>query len=186
MEANRNNSILIQVSLWILLFSGFMHSLPARSQSGEELKEMQVKAAYLYNFTKFVYWNTRADVVEPVTIGLIKADNIALLLEGFIKAKAPESGIIVKKINASEADLANCSFVYIDQSQKDILPDILKNIKHDKVLTVSDIYGFARQGGMIGFFQEDGRIRIEINLTEVEKAGLAVSAKLMEVARIVK
>ena len=177
----------LEIVLKILLTASLvMLPFTARSQSGQELKEMQVKAAYLYNFTKFVYWNTRADAVEPVTIGLIKADDIALLLEDFIKTKAPESGIIVKKIHASEADLADCQFVYIDQSQKDKLADILKNINDDKVLTVSDIYGFTRRGGMIGFFQEDGRIRIEINLTEVEKAGLEVSAKLVEVARIVK
>ncbi|MFH0760333.1 MAG: YfiR family protein [Bacteroidota bacterium] len=171
-----------------LFLTALLVAIPftTRSQSGQELKEMQVKAAYLYNFTKFVYWNTRADVVEPVTIGLIKADNIAFLLEDFIKTRAPESGVMVKRINSSEADLADCQFVYIDQSQKDKLTEILKNIKDDKVLTVSDIYGFARRGGMIGFFQEDGHIKIEINLTEVNKAGLEVSAKLMEVARIVK
>lgn len=171
---------------FILTASLALLPFAAQSQSGQELKEMQVKAAYLYNFTKFVYWNTRADAVKPVTIGLIKADAIAVLLEDFIRKKEPQSGIVVKKITASETDLADCQFVYIDQSQKEHLDDILKNIKHDKVLTVSDINGFARQGGMIGFFQEDGRIKVEINLAEVEKAGLEISAKLAEVARIVK
>ena len=186
METSRNHPILIQLSLLVLLLAGFMHSLPAQSQSNRELKEMQVKAAYLYNFTKFIYWNSREDAVEPVTIGLIQADDIALLLEDYIRAKAPESGIRVKKITPSPADLAACQFVYVDQSQEDILEGILTNIKKSKVLTVSDIYGFARRGGMIGFFQEEGRIRVEINLNEVEKAGLEVSAKLVEVARIVK
>ncbi len=163
-----------------------MVPITARSQSEGDLKEMQVKAAYLYNFTKFIYWNTRADAVEPVTIGLIQADDIALLLEDYIRTKAPDSGIRVKKITSLPDDLAACQFVYIDQSQKAILEDILKNIKQSKVLTVSDISGFARHGGMIGFFQEEGRIRVEINLDEVKKSDLEVSAKLVEVARIVK
>jgi hypothetical protein len=54
-----------------------------------------------------------------------------------------------------------------------------------KVLTVSDISDFARQGGMIGFVIEDGRVKIQINLQAVNNAGLKISAKLLEVAKII-
>jgi hypothetical protein len=39
---------------------------------------------------------------------------------------------------------------------------------------------------MIGFFRETDRVRLEINIVELRRAGLNVSAKLLEVARIVK
>jgi hypothetical protein len=182
--------IILLKTLANLFLMALLVTIPVtvQGQTDQEYKEMQVKAAYLYNFTKFVYWTTQPDTREPasITIGLIQADKIASLLEDYIKTTSPGSGVIVKRINDVKADLTGCQLVYIDQSQKEHLAQILEPIKGNKILTVSDIFGFTRRGGMVGFYQEDGRIRIEINLSEVKNSGLEISAKLMEVARIVK
>jgi hypothetical protein len=176
----------LAVIFLILLMAGF--SCIARGQSGNEKQEIQVKAAYLYNFTKFVYWKSlQTDNNHSIlTIGLLHADPIADLLDEYIKTTSQQPRIVIERISLPDTSLTSCQLVYIDESQKANLPDILKRLKGANVLTVSDINGFARKGGMVGFINEDERIRIEINLSEVTKSGLEVSAKLIEVARIVK
>jgi len=164
-------------------FSSILHA-----QTGQNAKEAQVKAAYLYNFTKFVYWNPVSDSANssPLTIGVIRADDIAALLEEYTRSTSAKSGIRIKRFDSWDSDLQGCELVYIGQAPKDRIHLLLSRLKGKKVLTVSDLYGFARQGGMIGFFQEEGRIKIEINLSEIADSGLAISAKLIEVARIIK
>lgn len=182
--AHRN--YLFVKSLLIILLTGLF--LSGTSQTNNANTELQVKAAYLYNFTKFVYGNSQSgeNTAATITIGLIQANPIADLLDDFIRTTSQKPEIIVRRINSEFYDLAGCRFLYIDRSQKEKVPKILALLKGSAVVTVSDIEDFARRGGMIGFFQENGRIRIEINLSEIKKSGLEISAKLIEVARVVR
>ena len=67
------------------------------------------------------------------------------------------------------------------------LPDALRALDDAPVLTVSDLKGFAEQGGMIGFrITQDGRVAFDINLPRVEKTGLRMSSQLLKLARIVR
>ncbi|MDD4646534.1 MAG: YfiR family protein [Bacteroidales bacterium] len=170
----------------ILLAVGIPGNTIAQSES--EVKEMQVKAAYLYNFTKFIYWNHLDGAEEPatITLGLISADRIADIIEGYTKLTSKKPTIIIKRITAIDDELTSCQLLYIDQSGKEELPVILRKINGSPVITVSDIHGFANRGGMIGFYLEDGRIKIEINLSQVNQSGMEISAKLKEVARIIR
>jgi hypothetical protein len=160
----------------------------SRAQTDQTVREMQVKAAFLYNFTKFVYWKSSPETgtLSTITIGLIQADEMAGLLNDYVSKSSSNSGVTVKRIKSLSDDLSGCQIIYIDQSQKEDLPEILKRLNGGQVLTVSDIPGFTRKGGVIGLFQEDGRIKIEINQSEAESSGLEISAKLMEVARVIK
>jgi len=146
-----------------------------------------VKAAYIYNFTKFVYWQKGADTaqVNLVTIFIVGDDPIGDLLAGFSKKQASGQTIIVKKIGAESLDPASCQLLFIGRSEERQLPILLRQVEGTSVLTVSGISEFALQGGMIGFIVRDGRVKIEINLPAVNKAGLKISAKLLEIANLV-
>lgn len=156
-------------------------------KSSNENLESQVKAAYIYNFTKFVYWNPAESNIksDPVIIYVLGTDPVGNLLDDFSKKQAEGQSIIVKKIKKEFTDIANCNLLFISQIEKVRLPAILKQLDGTNVLTVSDIPGFTRQGGMIGFFIQNDKVKIEINLKAVNKAGLKISAKLLEVAKIV-
>jgi hypothetical protein len=52
-------------------------------------------------------------------------------------------------------------------------------------LTVGDADNFAYQGGIVGFYVEAGRIKLEINPDAARAAKLRISAKLLEVARTI-
>lgn len=149
--------------------------------------EMQVKAAYIYNFTKFITWNSQANgngKSNQFIIAVAGSDLIADLLDNIAKKQSDNKSIIVKRIRKDFSGVANCDLLFVGAQEQQRLSLILKQVESTNVLTVSDIPEFARQGGMIGFFVKNDKVKIEINLNAANKAGLKISAKLLEVARI--
>ena len=63
---------------------------------------------------------------------------------------------------------------------------IVEALDKEVVLTVSDMPQFAQRGGMIQFVLEGKKVRFEVNLTAVERAGLTLSSELLKVATTVK
>jgi hypothetical protein len=76
--------------------------------------------------------------------------------------------------------------VFISVSEKARLREILEGVKEKNILTVSDIEGFSRLGGMIELVLDDERVRFEVNLDATTKAGLELSSELLKVARAVR
>lgn len=149
--------------------------------------ETKVKAAYINNFTRFVYWKTQetGGTKNTIVIGVYGSDPIGDILEDFSKRQTGDQSIVVRRFKKKLNDIANCNLLFIAQSEQQQLPQILKQLEGANVLTVSDIPAFAKRGGMIGFFVEQNKVRIEINSRATTKAGLKISAKLLEVAKIV-
>lgn len=174
-------TVLKHVLILLLLLHGICYC-----QDTASTLENQVKAAYIYNFTKFVYWNTlpQISVSTPVTIAIIGDESIGPILERFLKARGKVPPLLVKIITTNDTNLTDCHIVYISKFTTTKLPVLLKRIDNNSILTVSDISGFTAKGGMIGFYQDKGKIKIEINMTAVTNAKLQINAKLLEVARI--
>lgn len=151
---------------------------------GSEL-ETKVKAAYIYNFTKFVDWPGDEMTVagEPIRICIIGNDPIRTLLGELSNREAkgrPLKIVRVKDINA----LPSCNILYVSRSEQSQLPMILERLHGLPLLTVSDIPAFAQKGGIIGFINENNRIKVEINSRAARQAGLKISAKLLEISRV--
>jgi hypothetical protein len=150
--------------------------------------ELAVKSAYIYNFIQFIDWqepeNTAAD--SPLTICVIGSDPIGPALAELTSRKVKGRSIQVRQVTEGNDAPVDCHIVVIARSAEDRLPSILLQLAGANVLTVSDIPQFARGGGGIGFVIDEGKVKIEINSRAIQQAGLKVSAKLMEVARIVQ
>jgi len=147
--------------------------------------EYQIKAAFLYNFAKFVEWppNGFSDASAPLRICILGQDPFGQELRNI----ASDKSINGHKLQVDQvADLQmarTCHILFIASSEKAQLARILEGLRRTDVLTVGDIKGFIEQGGMINFVLEDNRVRFEVNLKAAEQAGLKVSAKLLNVAR---
>jgi hypothetical protein len=153
----------------------------------DPLPEYPVKAAFLYHFVEFVEW-PEASPLPPatVTIGVLGRDPFGDVLDKAILQKLPAGRTLVIRRFARASDLEPCAILFISSSEMPHLPEILARLQGAPVLTVGEADRFARHGGMIGFFLEDNRVRLEVNRFAVEKAGLRVSSKLLAVARLVK
>jgi len=176
-------TVLIYISILILLVHGISYG-----RDNKSTLENQVKAAYIYNFTKFVYWNTLPQITDstPATICIIGDGSISSILGSFLKTQGKEHYLHIKTTTTDDVDLSGCQIVYIGRIEDQKLPEFLQHIESRNILTVSDIPGFTAKGGMIGFYYDKGKIKIEINMIAVANAKLQISAKLLEVARLTR
>ena len=161
-----------------LLVAGFSPHIKA----DQGLIEHKVKAAYLYHFTKFVDWSATKRPVGSFNICIIGHDPFGKLLhpiENKISAGMPIKLFRYNRI-LYESD---CHIIYIHSPgynwRKNFQP-----ISNEGILTVSASKDFARKGGMIGFVIKDKKVRLQINLSALKRAGLTISAKLLEVAEV--
>lgn len=150
--------------------------------------EHEVKAAYLYNFAKFVEWPSRPSQSAGTTLDICVVED-----EPITAALAVIAGKIVGqreiriKPNPPGQSLPSCDLLFIGAMKKDELQQILGALAvSDKaVLTVGDTEGFARQGVMINFYAEKNRILFEINPPAADRAHLKISSALLRIARLV-
>jgi hypothetical protein len=147
--------------------------------------EYQVKAAFLFNFAKFVEWPTQtlAQAGSPFIIGVIGENPFDGDLEQTVKGKSVNGHPFeVKQIKAL-SELKGCHILFISKSERGRLPEILNAISTSNVLTVSEMDRFLQSGGMINFVREGNKIRFEINDDAARQAGLRISSKLLNLAR---
>lgn len=158
---------------------------PGGYAAASGVTEAAVKSAYVYNFVQLVDWPAR-DASGPIRICVLDNSVLAAALGELGGMNVNGRGISVSSASAAAEALDGCHVVVVGRSAQDQAPDVIRELGHTDVLTIGDLPQFARNGGMIGFFSENGRVRIELNINAVKKAGLKVSAKLMEVARLVR
>ena len=158
----------------------------ALAQSGApKFSEYKVKAVFLFNFMQFVEWpagaSTNADA--PILIGVLGEDPFGSTLDEAVKGETLRGRPLAVKRTQRIADLKNCHVVFICRSEKARIGKILDALRGSSVLTVSDVEQFCRNGGMIGLFNEGGKIRFEINQETAEQCKLKISSKLLRLGR---
>lgn len=170
------------VCLWLA------RGLPAAAESGASVGEYQVKAAFLYNFTQFTDWPPSAFSATnaPFVIGIVGEDPFGKTMDAVVSGEVVRGRpLVVKRLRADE-DLRSCHVLFISRSEQERLTTVLSQLKGSSVLTVSDINGFAQEGGMVNLLMVQKAVKLEINQAVAEEAGLQISAKLLNLARIAK
>jgi hypothetical protein len=151
------------------------------------LREYEIKAAYLYNFIRYIDWP--ADTLPPaggrITIGIVGDNPFGTAIDPLNGKQIKGCTLVVKQIVEAK-DLEQCQIVFICASEKLRLQEIFGELKESKALTVSEIDGFASKGGIINFIYERNKVRFEINPDTAKRAGLNVSSELLKLARLVK
>ncbi len=159
----------------------------AQSGSSPEYQEYQVKAAFLYNFGKFVEWpgGTFKNAEAPFVIGILGKDPFGEAIDSLRDKTISGRRLVVKRF-ARAGDLEPCHILFISAVEKQHLPRILSITHPWHVLTVGDTKGFVESGGVINFILLENKIRFEINVDAARRAGLKVSAQLLKLARVHK
>jgi len=171
----------------LIVASALIFIVPQVWSQSEPLNDYQVKAAYLYTFTKFVEWppEVSSDSNAPVVLGIVGKDPFGKSLTDLIAGKSVNGKKVVAKQFKEGQDLRNCQVLFVSTSEKNRLTQILGELNGSSVLTVSEIEGFAQSGGMIALVLENNKVKLEINLEAAARAHLKMSAKMLAVARIV-
>jgi hypothetical protein len=153
--------------------------------SPQAVSEYKVKAAFLFNFAKFVEWPERDDDRDSVTIGVVGLDPFGESLDQVVRGKTVGTKRIAIRRFAGIDELEPCDILFVSQSESSRLEAILEALDGTATLTVGEDDEFVLRGGIIRFFTQDSKIRFEINLEVAEYEGLQLSSQLLQVARTV-
>jgi len=152
-----------------------------------EDRENEIKAAYLFSFTKYATWpdGTFNSPSEPIVICVLGDNPFEKIdFEERLKNRTADGRTVQLRFAKRLEDMpAVTHLVYISESNRRKLDSVLSYFKERHVLTVSDISRFCDEGGMIGFIRKDDAIRFEVNLGAVEKAGIKLSSNLLKLAQ---
>lgn len=148
-------------------------------------KESLVKAAFIYNFVKFVEWPASKSINQQSSIDIcVLGDSTLGSTAQVFKAASTAKLTLALVVEPDAKKIAShCHIVFISQSETIHFNEIIEMLKGQPVLTVSDMDNFAQQGGMIGFVTSENKIKVEVNTKAVIKAGLRVDAQLLEIAK---
>lgn len=179
-------------ALWLAGLLGFaiLGVGPASSCWSAEapvLREHALKAAFLYNFTKFVEWPTNSfrDTNAPFVVAVVGNSPCTAELEKIAKErKLNGRNIIIRAVTDVES-IQDAQALFIAASADSRLKDWLAAVRGRNVLTIGESELFWKQGGTINFLIEGEKIRFEINMDQAEAAGLKVSAQLQKLAKTV-
>lgn len=148
--------------------------------------EYALKSALLFKLPLFVY---RADIdrTKPLTICLLGNDPFGNASEKLAQTTVDGRSVRYQHLTGT-SEVAGCEFVFISRSEAGEIGGVLRRIGQLPVVTISDIEGFARAGGMVEFAlgAEGGSISILINRRAAQKQGFEFNAQLLRLAKVVE
>ena len=164
--------------------------------------EYKIKAAFLYNFLKFIEWPEQKKVKddEPLVIGIIGKDVFGDIFDELKDKKVDGKKVVVKKFRSiDEIDeqwreknnklhpdidaIRGTHLLFICPSEKDHFKEVLDTVREHGVLTVADTEGFLEIGGIINLLTENKKIRFEINLIAAKQSKIDIRSQLLRLAK---
>jgi hypothetical protein len=168
----------------LALLAFFVCTSRSQAQTGTQ-HEYELKAGVLYHIIEYVEWpkDSQSNSTSAIQIGLLGqlpfADALQVLNGKTIQGRE----LIVKRLPDLQA-ASSCQVVFIGASEKPRVPEIMAEVKNRPVLTVSEIDGFAENGGMVNLIAGPNRIIMEINREVTSRARLSISSQLLKLARV--
>jgi hypothetical protein len=161
--------------------------LPAERLRATVLNEYQVKAAFLFNFAKFVDWpdGTYATPRAPFAICILGKDPFGSTLDELLSGKSMENHPVSILRLRDRTEGRHCQMVFVSSSETRNYAEIIEALRGASVLIVGETDGFAASGGAIEFILEEDHVRFAINPEAARRAGLKCSSRLLALAKIV-
>jgi hypothetical protein len=175
----------------ISLLTAMALSGHAEGVESSDSSEYLIKAGFIYNFAKLVEWPTTAFAQpdSPIIIGILGDDPFGATLDRIVADKKINGrSFVVKRLKWTRElkDLRDCNILFVSSSEKEHMDSVVDAVKWLPVLTIGDVPGFARRGGIMNFTLEDNKIRFEVNVEAAKHADLTISSRLLTLARIVQ
>lgn len=167
-----------------LALAGLLFSVCAARAETPSVSEEQVKAAFVYNFAKFIEWPTGTfkDASEPIVVGIVGEGRFGDILDETLRGKLVQGRPMTVK-HFPDARVERCQILVVADERS---TEVLSRLGTTATLTVGDGSDFTRSGGMIGFAVEERRVRFDVNLEALRRAQLKPSSQLLKVARVVE
>ena len=177
---SRFHVALISVGCGLLVCSGI-------ARAREQATEADVKAAFLYNFTRYIEWPPAAfyGPADPFRICVASDAEFRRRVQSLIAGETAH-GRPLELIVPGRSDLQRCHILFVGRTEAARVGVMLAATSDRPVLTVGETPGFLEKGGAVLFDVENHRVRFDINPGAATRVGLTVSSKLLRVARHVR
>ena len=148
--------------------------------------EYQLKAVFLFNFAQFVEWPASAfeSPESPLLVCVLGNDPFGQELDSVMEGETINDRSIEVRRYASADEAGECHVLFVGQRSKAELRRTFERLRGKPVLTVGETADFASTGGVIRFFMEGNRVRLEINPRAADAAHLRLSSKLLRSSQI--
>jgi len=159
---------------------------PWRTQA--QSKEYPIKAAFLFNFAQFVDWppTTFANTNAPFCIGILGDDPFGTILDQTVRGENVDGHPLVIQRYGRVEDVKTCQILFVSRSEGAHMDQILAALKGKNILTVGDMDGFIKNGGVIRFVTEQNKVHFRVSLEAAKNAGLTISSKMLRLAALVE
>ncbi|MEP6715842.1 MAG: YfiR family protein [Terriglobia bacterium] len=156
----------------------------AQPPAAPSLDEYQVKAAFVYNFAKFVEWPPGAfgSATEAFSICVLGRNPFGRMLEAMTAGASLNGHPFVVRQIAEAAEATSCKILFVSSSERLRYRAILTALKGSPVFSVGDTEGFTADGGVAELRLEEGKVRIELNTRVAKEEDLRISSRLMSLA----
>lgn len=174
-------ALLVAAAMSVLLLSGTAHA-----QKRAQIDEL--KAAFVFQLCNFVKWpdGTFDDPAAPLVVGVMGNEGMAEMLRQSVLGKSVDGHPIVVRELTEPRQAKECGVVFLDSGNDKRVDDYLDVVRTLPILTVSDDSDFTEKGGIVKLFEQQNKLRIEINVDEAERSKLTISSKLLSLAKLVR
>jgi len=171
-------ALLIRVAAALLLAT----QLAAAEAQSASVAEDDLKAAFLYNFAKYVAWPAGTSG-EPFRLCIVAAPAFARRIDNLVAGETIEGRPVMRDSPATSDAARGCQILYIAASEISRSERLIAAVRGRPVLIVGDSADFLGRGGMIAFVREGDRIRFDVDNVAAQNAGLTISSRLLRLAR---
>jgi len=156
--------------------------------SSEPVNEYAVKAAFLYNFAKFVEWPSQAFAGpdDRIVVCIYGKDPFHGLLEETLLGRMAGQREFVLRRFKKLLYLETCHILFVSSASEKQLRELLQTIERMPILSVGERPGFVEMGGIVNFSLENNKVQFEINIDNARRANLRISSRLLALAKIVR
>ena len=173
----------------VLLALLTMFSMSSYAYASNEPSEEQVKAAFIFNFAKFVEWPSHSFKAENnLNLCIAGQDKVELALKSLERKEVQGHVLKIVAVNdePTQAKLKSCHILFIARSEKSRQPQWLNAVEQQPILTIADNLDLVKQGGMISLYLEAQRVQFVVNQSSTQNNGLKLSARMLQLARVPK
>ena len=153
------------------------------SQVSGDGNEYDVKAMFLYNFTKYVNWPA-TNSSEPFRIGIVGRSEIKIALEVIAQQKKIDNRQIeIKQVDPGDNSL--CQVLFVAKSQTSKVEELVRKYAGKGVLIVSEECRHSEYNATINLVTKENKVRFELNQASARIAGLKIANTLANLAVVV-
>lgn len=162
---------------WLIVCLSIIYIFNSTSSSFAQVEDYKVRAGWIIALIQYTKWNK--STVDNPTICTIGHDSVGVFLRQIKKEKSLP--ISIEEKNRDSA-LNDCHILYVSESEKDQINNILDNINGQPILTISTVKRFAEMGGVVEFVIKQDKVSLLINISSVKKAHLIIDSDLLSVS----